>query len=235
MKTYWDFTERERAGLATEQVEKLLAYELMEQGVLQVEPLKLEDVEPVEIPKRRVFELLEANGYGGHTNLEIGFDTIEQAEACRNAIRYIREAPWNGVPHARPVRELQISAEELPTAEAATAQKAALDELKRRESANAEATQRFEEETKKVAEATARVWSDWHECRRTEARHQKIRDTLAEYSRMTEGDGPLSLAFLAKAFPAEEILAATGLTVPEASRPPPAPTPIKDQAGALEF
>ena len=223
MKTYWDYTERERAGLATEQVEKLLAYELMEQGVLQVEPLKLEVVEPVALERRRVFALVETNGFGSHTDLGLAFDTIEQAEACRAVVRYVREAPWSAVPHVRSVRALQIVAEELPTAEAVTAQKTALDEQKRRESANAEAVRRFEEETKKVSEAAARVWADWHECRRAEARHQKIRDTLAEYLRMIEGNDALSLAFLAKAFPADEILAATGLTVPEASRPPPAP------------
>lgn len=231
MKRYWDHLESERAKLTAEQIEKLLAYELMEKGVLQVEPLKLEEIQPIELPKRRVFALYEANGYGGQANLGIGFDSIEQAEAARDAIRYIRESPWNAVPHTRPARAIQIVTEELPTDEAVTAAKAALDEQKRRETANAEAKRLHEEACKKVAEATAAIWTDRAECERAEARRQRIRDTLTDYVRMTEGNEILARAFLAKAFPADEIGAALG----EQIVAPPAPKPAAASAESLEF
>jgi hypothetical protein len=102
MKRYWDYSEQERAELTAEQVEKLLAYELMEQGVLVVEPLRVEEIQEIKLPTRRVFMLSEAQQYSGTTSLNIGFETIEQAESARDAIRFVRESPWNGTAHVRP-------------------------------------------------------------------------------------------------------------------------------------
>jgi hypothetical protein len=210
MKRYWDHTESERAALTAEQVEKLLAYELMEKGVLQVEPLRLEEPKPVSLSARRVFLLREGDGnYGAMLN--IGFGTVEQAEACRDAITFIREQHgWQGPHFTRPVKHLQIVSEDLPTEAVVTEARAALAEESRVNSANAAAQNRYSEESKKVAEATSGIWSDWRECRDAEARRQKIRDTLADYRRMTGGDETLARAFLVKAFPAEEVEEAVG-------------------------
>jgi hypothetical protein len=216
MKRYWDHTEAERAALTGEQVEKLLAYELMEQGVLQVEPLKLEEESEVALPTRRVFMLREGDGSYG-TLLNLGFATIEQAEACRDAIQFIREQQgWQGPHFTRPVKALQVVSEDLPTADAVTAARVPLEERSRREQANAAARRTFEEDSKKVANATASVWSDWHEQREAEARRQKIRDTLASYREMTEGNEAMARAFLAKAFPDDDIEAAVGALPAEA-------------------
>jgi hypothetical protein len=208
MKRYWDYSEAERANLSVERVEQFLAYELMEQGVLGVEPLKIEEIREIRLPTRRVFVLNEAQQYSGTTSLDIGFETIEQAEAARDAIRFVRESPWNGTAHVRPVRAITITSEELPDEAAVTASKAALDENTRRSNANATAKREHEEASKKIADATFGIWSDWRECREVEAKRQKIRDTFAEYLRMTDGNEPLARGFLAKAFPADEIEAA---------------------------
>jgi hypothetical protein len=218
MKRYWDHAESERAKMTAEQVEKLLAYELMEQGVLGVEPLKIEDEEPVPLPTRRVYLLREGDGNYG-TMLDLGFETVEQAEAARDAIRFRREqSGWQGPFFTRPAKTIQVIAEELPTQDAVMAAKTSLDEQTRRASANTAERARFEKESKKVADATSSVWSDWRACRETEARFQKIRDTFAEYLRMTDGNAALARGFLAKAFPADEI---------EAALPPAPPEPIK--------
>jgi hypothetical protein len=210
MKRYWDYSEQERAKLTATQVEQLLAYELMEQGVLQIEPLTLEEPKPVSLPTRRVFLLREGDGDYG-TMLDLGFETIEQAEACRDAIRFIRaQQGWQGPHFTRPVKTLQIVSEDLPTEDVVSASRAALDAERRVETANETARREHDEATKKIADATSGIWSDWHDCRRVEARHQKIRDTLADYARMTDGDEAMARAFLAKAFPADEIDAAIG-------------------------
>jgi hypothetical protein len=205
MKRYWDYSEGERAKLTVEAVEKLLAYELMERGVLQVEPLKLEEETPVSLPTRRVYLLREGDGNYG-AMLDLGFETVEQAEAARDAIRFRREqSGWQGPHFTRPVKPIQVVAEELPTQDAFAAAKTPLDEQTRRATANAAERARFEKESKQVADATSGIWSDWRECRETEAKRQKIRDTLADYLRMTDGNEDLARAFLAKAFPADEI------------------------------
>lgn len=216
-KRYWDHTEQERAHLTEEQVRALLGYELMEKGVLAVEPLKLEEVQPVTLPTRRFYVLHEANGYGGTTDLGFAFESIEEAETLRRLLRFVRASGWNETTRVRPVRATQLVAEDLPDDDAVTAAKAALDENRRREQANAEAKRKHEEACKKVADATAGVWSDWCACREAEAQRQKIRDTFAEYRRMTGGDAHLARAFLAKAFPADEIEAAVGPEQAEAA------------------
>jgi hypothetical protein len=210
MKRYWDYTQSERATLTVEQVEKLLAYELMERGVLQVEPLKLEPEEPVKLDTRRVFLLREGDGNYG-TMLNIAFATVEAAEAAREAIRFIREQQgWQGPHFTRPAKTLQVIAEDLPTEETVAAARVSLDERSRRESANSAERARFEKESKAVTDATSGIWSDWRGCREAEAKRQKIRDTLADYLRMTEGNDALARAFLAKAFPADEVEEAIG-------------------------
>jgi hypothetical protein len=210
MKRYWDYSESERAKLTAEQVEKFLAYELMERGVLQVEPLNLEEPKPVSLPKRRVFLLREGDGAYG-TMLNLGFETIEQAEACRDAIRFIREQQgWQGPHFTRPVKALQIVSEDLPTDDAVTAARSALEAESRIESANETARREYEAACKKVADATSGVWSDWRECQSVEARHQKIRDTLAGYVQMADGNEAMARAFLAKAFSPDEIEEAIG-------------------------
>lgn len=214
MKRYWDHSEEERARLTEEEVKDLLAYELMEKGVLRVEAPKFEAVSAVEIPKTPVFTLSEATGYGSDLPLGIGFDTLEQAEACRGAIRYIREAQWNEPARIRAPRALQIIAENLPSTRDFAARKALLDENTRRERVNAEAQKEYEAACKMVSDATSDVWSDWFACQKAEARHEKIRRTLAEYRLMTGGDETMARRFLDKAFPREDILAAVGEMLP---------------------
>lgn len=218
-KRYWDLAERERAGLTAEEVEKLLAYELMEKGVLAVEPLKIEEVAPVPLPARSVFLLREGDGNYG-TLLPLVFATIEQAEAARDAVQFIREQDgWKGPWFTRPVNALQVVTEYMPTKDAVLAAKVPLDEQQRREAANSAARSEHEKACKAVADATSGIWDDWRECRRVEAKLQKIRDTFAEYLRMTDGSEDLARAFLAKVFDAEEIYAAVGGILPQATPP----------------
>jgi hypothetical protein len=214
---YWDLSERERANLTGEQVEKFLAYELMERGVLQVEQPKLEEVQPMVLPTRRVFMLTETNAYGGSTNLGIGFETIEQAEQAREVICLMRESPYNGTVHVRRPRNLGIISEELPIEDVVMNAKAMLEENGRREKANAAARSEYSAACEAVAAATADVWGDWRRCQEAEGRRQKIRDTFAEYLRMTEGDEIMARNFLAKAFPLDEI--AEAVPVPAETLP----------------
>lgn len=217
MKSYWDYSEQERAKLTEEQVEKLLAYELMEKGVLQVEPLQIEEAQPVDLPTRRVFVLHEADEYGSTSRLPLAFDTIEQAEATRDAIRHIVQTAYRETDRTRPARAVRIVAEELPTQDDVTARKAVLDARNELVQRNEAARREHEKACKAVADATSGVWDDWRACRDAEARYQKIRDTLAEYVRMTDGNEDMALAFLVKVFSAEEIKAAVGAEISEAA------------------
>lgn len=233
MKRYWDHSEAERAALTEEQVKGLLAYELMEKGVLAVAPMTLAEVTEVEVPKRRVFALLEANGYGSGTHLGIAFETIENAEACRRSIGFIREQEWSAGAKVRPARNLQIVAEDVPMESDVAARKSALEEKARRERANAEEVRRYEADCKKASDATSNIWADWMECRKAEARHEKIRQTLADYLTMTDGNADLARAFLAKAFPVEEIVEALG---PAQIAPTPVkPAPVTESAAASDL
>jgi hypothetical protein len=227
MKRYWDYTESERAKLTEEQIEPLLAYELMERGVLGVTPLVLEDVAPVKLPASRVYMLVESDSYGnGTSTLGIGFANVEAAEECRNRIGYVLEHSWNEPPHVRPPRSIRVVADDLPTSEAVATSKAAITEQKRREEANKAAIHKHEEACKAASDATSGIWSDWAACRETEAHNQRIRDTLAEYLRLTDGNTIMARVFLAKAFPPGEIAEALGETASPAEDVAPAPVPV---------
>lgn len=63
------------------------------------------------------------------------------------------------------------------------------------------------------------VWDDWNGCRDEEARLEKIRKTLADYERMTDGNKDMALGFLAKVFDVEDIKTATGLIVAKPAEP----------------
>ena len=70
MKTYWDYTERERSEMTEDQVTALLDVELMSKGVLKVVAPILNKIEPVDLPTETKYEA------GG-----ILFVTVEQAQA----------------------------------------------------------------------------------------------------------------------------------------------------------
>ncbi len=210
MKRYWDHSERERAAMSVEEVEKLLAHELMEKGVLQVEPLALEEEMAVPLPTRRVFLIHEVDQYGRLSPLPLGFDSIEEAEPFLKSIRYIRETPYHEPVRTRPVRALQVVAEELPTEDGVAAHKVALQERASLVRRNEAAREAHDTACRAVTDATESLWEDWRSCKAAEIRHQKIRDTLAKYVQMTEGDELKARHFLDLAFPVDEIEAALG-------------------------
>lgn len=205
MQRYWDYSEKERAAMTEEQVEQLLGYELMERGVLKVDPPAIQTMLPVDMPKRRVFSLAETDQYGNAKPIGISFDTIGQAEACLAAVPMMRVHEWNVEQHVAPIKGITVIAEELPDTAAVLAAKATTDDNRRRKNENDEAQRQYEAAVKKVSDATSDVWSDWHDCRRKADEAKKIRDTFDEYKRMTGGNEEMARAFLAKAFDASEI------------------------------
>lgn len=204
MQRYWDYSEKERAAMTEEQVEVLLGYELMEKGVLKVDLPVVHDMLPVDMPKRRIFSLAEIDQHGTTKPIGVSFETIAQAEACLTFNPLKRVDEWNTEHHVASCN-MTIIAEMLPDAAAVIAAKATTDDNRRRKAENDEAQRRYEQELKKVNDATSGVWSDWHDCRRKADEAKKIRDTFDEYKRMTGGNEELARAFLAKAFEANEI------------------------------
>jgi hypothetical protein len=229
MKRYWDHTEEERAALTAPQVEALLGYELMEKGVLVIGNPPAEAPAEVPIPTRRVYCLVEKNG-GVVNDLDLCFNDETKARAALGFITWIREAPWNAPAHTRAPRDLMVMAVEMPNEADVAASRAALADRERRKREHDEAKRGYDEAQKKVAESTADVWSDWRRCIAEENHRERIRATMAEYLKMTDGNDGLARSFLAKVFTPEDIRSALGDPEPMAETPPPQPSPGTEAA-----
>lgn len=202
MKTYWDYSERERSELTNEQVESLLTVELMEKGVVRVDHPVLEPVDDVELSKEKYFSVL-ADAQWRDEAFDCLFDTIEQAEA------FIALKP------RKKNHDYSLGAK-YDTCQVATGLKIAPVQLCRPEDvanvairlknaasvkkANETALSEYNEKIKKVNEATQGVWDDFRRCRNLSRDHKKILDTFAEYVATCDGDETTAMKFLLKAY-----------------------------------
>jgi hypothetical protein len=210
MNRYWDVDEQKRAVLTREQVQAFLDVELMEKGIVKVEPPELQPIEPVKLEKTTYYEIQRKGEYGP-SETSLLFTSAEKAQA------FIELSPlWQGTKHeygyknhfAMPGCELSIKSVELPT-EAAMSNAAS---ILKRNTATEEANQKLSREYRTAVEATEKatqgIWTDWYECRDKQATLKRVTDTFAEYTELCNGDKAMAHTFLLKAFKEEQVKAA---------------------------
>src|SRR5579859_586132 len=109
MKTYWDLSEKERAALSREDVERYIDAELMMKGVLKVTPLMLEPLPSAPEPTTTYYQVSTGSVY----TLDPLFRTAADAEAFL-AMRPCREGrEWctgASIKFVDPLREPEIKA-----------------------------------------------------------------------------------------------------------------------------
>lgn len=207
MNRYWDLSEQERARLTKAQVEALLTVELMEKGVVKVEPPAFEPVDEVNVAKTVYFEIQRKCEYS-MTGTSILFTDAEKAQ------KFIELAPlWEDSRYeyghdrkfAMPGRELSIKSVELPSEDVVANMATVLKRNKAAEDANATRRAEYAKAITAVEDATKGVWDDWQTCRAKARDAAKVKDTLAEYLGLCDGNTTTALAFLAKAFDEERI------------------------------
>lgn len=234
MQTYWDLTEKERAALSREDVEKFGDAELMLKGVLKVQPLVLEPLPPVASPVKQCFRVRVGSKYQQVT-LDVGFDTAETAQAFLALKPLHVTQRWlkgKNVEACSPVDEHEIVAETMYTAAEVTDSTAALERRAAVETENETRQRAHDDAMKKQAEALEGMWSDWYECQRKVAQMQRVVDTFNDYVRIAGGKRDVAGTFLVKVFSREEIAEAAawmGVKIPTEL----APQPLVEMPGSL--
>lgn len=233
MKTYWDYTEKERAALSVDDVRRLLDFELMNQGVLKVEAPKLEPIAEVTLPKTRLYAIKHESGrYGGAVKLDILFPSLESAEAFLRLAPAVRCHDYESDANfAKPMLTASIEPEDAAQEQDVMNALAVLRENKAAKERNEKAGREYEENVRAMEKAGKGIWDDWHAQHAAQSRCQKVMDTLAEYLRLTEGDRTTALKFLGKAFSQAETKAASEwfgvpLEVPPGVEPAPKAAPL---------
>lgn len=205
MKTYFDFSEKERAAMSEAEVSALLDAELMVNGVLKVE-------RPASHPVPDIPALSQESWFGVGS---VYFRTAEQAqrflELEPHEEGYESEVGYD-IKFARPwasgwslTKEPTIQATTIYRREDVIANAKLLKQAKAAKDANEKAEREYAKAATAMNGVTDGVWSDWHRLGEKRERFARIFETFDSYTKMADGDESVALRFLQKAFPAEDI------------------------------
>lgn len=196
MKTYWDYSDKEKAKLTQEEVKSLLDVELMTKGVKKVEAPVLKEIKPVKVAKDLWFEVEN-----------IYFKTAEQAQSFL-ALNPMKSAYDYSVGYDYKYSqefEQTIKQQELFNRQEVLNLKTVLKENTEAKNHNEKAVSDYEKQVKEQDKILNGVWEDWWRCKERAAELQKVIDTKTEYLRMTDNNEELALSFLKKVFTEEDI------------------------------
>ncbi|MFH1602774.1 MAG: hypothetical protein ABIH03_02585, partial [Pseudomonadota bacterium] len=208
MQRYWDLSNQNRADLTREQVDAMLAVELMEKGVAKPVKPELCDVAEITLDKVKYFGVKYAGKYSGLDDTKLVFRTIEQAQALINAKPLRSDYDYNigdRYRYAIPLDGMVIETVELSTEANVEGLRPKLTKQSADKKANSKALETYKAACLAMQDATQGVWEDWHACLEEKARAEKIFDTLDEYAEICDGDREKAATFLHKAFSANEI------------------------------
>lgn len=208
MKTYWDHTESERGRLTCEQVEGMLKFERMKEGIVVPphpgEPpvLIAPAVERVEVfgvqigDSRRERALWFRDREDAESVLAMSLVNVDHDAKLGADFPYLVDAEAKLLTkHACRNKDLDGLRDE------AASRVAMLEAHKQRVADHNDAWG-------KSRDVCAAVWEDWNEQRDKAAKHARIRQTFEQYQADCEGDDNIAGRFLLKAFQPSEILAA---------------------------
>lgn len=201
MQTYFDLTEKERAALTREDVERYIDVELMRVGVLRVEPLMLEpEPEEPEIPR-----------HGFARVGDLAFNNVEDARSFlvlkpRKIGRYyIGGGYYNSVAYTDALDSTIVEVVELATKDGLEEVKVALDARGAVQAENRKRRDEHDKAMKAQNEALEGMWSDWYRCKREDGGHRKVVETFESYRKLADGDADMAARFLHKMFTRQAI------------------------------
>lgn len=205
MKTYFEYSDAERANLTEQQIQAMLDVELMSSGVLKPSAPKFTPVIlPEAIGKRRVYYGVQAKGkYGSDEDTAVVFDTSEKASAFIALGPMLQDYNYEAgadYRYVQPLREPKICVHELFTFEDVNAVLSELKKNKAATQANEKAQSEYQRDLQAVEKITQDVWSDWFKQREQLGRCQEVIKTYEQYLVLTSGNSELALTFLEKAY-----------------------------------
>lgn len=195
-KTYWDHTEEERAELSSDNIEELIKYELMQQGVLKPSPPVYETEAPPKLSSTNYYKVVLKFQSWGRDEIPVLFKNPVDA-------RTFLEMEWDFLDYehsehcARSRTEQEIVSVELPSYDEVVAHQAAIKTARKATERNEQKRRDYEKQLEEVARASSGVWSDWHRCLAQRDHLERIRQVYQEYFEMA-GDSQVALRFLLK-------------------------------------
>ena len=230
--SYWDLSERERAALTREDVERYLAFELMEKGCgLRITEPNLLAVPTLPVKPRDYYGVSDENYYNG---TKVLFETREQAEQFLS-LRPLTEksdhvdGAW--VKHAEPLTEEIKIVSAISPADFQT-HRSALQANEKAKAENKKRQEEYEKTVKAQDSALKGLWDDWYECGRKALEHDKVKRTWGQYVVMA-GNTELAAKFLLKVFSVSQIEEAAewfGISIPTIFEEPTEPGPMHPDA-----
>lgn len=202
MKTFHDYADLEKANLTEEEVEGLLKYELMEQGIVTPQP-------PTPLPEDEP-ELEEKTYYRpslkSYSGLDCVFATAAEAEKFMALNPLILDSGYpsyrNNVEVPTEPKVEIVKAISKSDYESAKGQIEGAAENKRK---NKEAQEAYEEKLSAASASTNHIWTEWAEARSKKQVSQQMVDVYAQYLIDCDGNEEIALRFLGKAYSQNEI------------------------------
>lgn len=214
MDRYWDLSETDRASLTDEEYNDLLAVELMERGVLRPK-CELLDAPPPEP------ELEKCSGYviqyrdrrwGGRSELPIMF---ERATHAQEFIKLLPNEVYHdsdsGLDVSGPFDEMRVIGKECVSQSAAETHRTVLRDRRRISEANERLLSKYREAERAVDKETEAMRADRARCIASAQRLDRVRETMAEYVKLTNGDHEMARTFLCKVYPVDIVREALNL------------------------
>ncbi len=223
MKTYWDYSEKERANLTAEEVEALCKFELMGEGVVVSHY-------PGDAPKKPEIDEEKATVYevewksASYQSASLHFDDRDQALAAMELRPvYIDHDYTAGAKSLVPLCDPTLSEQEVYRVfdkDAYSAKLAAYSAAKKAYDAD---LRQYQEDKTAAERCCESLWDDYSEQRAKLRQAQQVTERWADYVATCDGDEVMAVKFLRKAFDGERIDAANdwcdaGIPVPVMDR-----------------
>ena len=196
MKTYWDYSEKERSLMTREDVSNLLDTELMTKGVKKVIAPVLKPIKDVKIETETWFEV---DG--------TFFKSAEQAQSflALDPRKSTYEYSCGYDYHYACELDPKIEQKQLYSRQALLNLSTILKENKASKEYNEKVTNEYEKQMKEVNNVLSEVWEDYYACQEKAAKHQAVITTRNEYLTLTKQDKALAETFLSKVYSQKEI------------------------------
>jgi hypothetical protein len=199
---YWELSEKERAALTRDQCAKFIDFELMQKGVLALEPLELVQVPEPELETTTYYRLRSGPFHSialaflheSHARgvLEYGPIVISSEYLGGESIEFVESCEWT------------IESVELPRKATIDAARLVLKEATEAKTENERRTRAHAEQGKAVETATRGLWEDWYACRKKAGDVAKIEATFTKYTGLA-GSEETAMKFLRTVFPVAQI------------------------------
>lgn len=226
---YWDLSERERAALSREDVERFVDAELMTKGVLKARPPQLEP-EPESLVKLSQRFLVKSAASDSWQRPRLLFRTEDDARKFLDLLPEHQHSFYSdgdtiehGQTFSRTIAPISIIASEDYEAHKSSLQSAAAIR-----SANKKATEEQEQTVKAQDHALKGLWDDWQLQRTQDRRFRAVIATFEDYRRIANS-ADVALRFLLKVHTRSDVEAAAawcGVELPSIDALDVAATPV---------